>query len=374
MYDLYMRNKTIVDRIAFFAFITFMVYALFSFLWVYLAPFFFGLIIALVMEPLIRLMQNRLQFKRWMAALLCLLLFMAATASLGVWLISTLWNQGGEFMTAALGSEDAPGHIEGIVNSADAWLIRITENLPDNISVPDMQEVLQTAVTTLFGGFLQDHGARVFTAVPDILINIILSLVSAYFFMADRDRIFAAIQRTCPEALKKHFRQTRKSFSNAIRGYLRAQYILMTMVGIISIIGLLIIRSPFALFLGILLAILDFLPIVGAGSVLVPWAIGSFFVGNPQQGISLLIIYGVITVTRQVLQPKILGDQIGVHPLLSLMSIFIGFRLFGLLGLIIGPTLVMLIVAGWEGERELAPEPAVSEIERSGTKKIPPQS
>jgi len=358
-----MRNKTVIDRMAFFAFITFMVYALFTFLWVYLAPFFFGLIIALLMEPLIRLMQKRLQFKRWMAALLCLLFFMAATASLGAWLFNTLLNQVGDFVDVA------PEHIENFVQSADAWLVRVTENLPESVGVPDMQEVLQTVVMSLFGGLVQDHGARVVTAVPDFLINVILSLVSAYFFMSDRERIFAAIVRVCPAGLKKHFRQTRTSFSKAIRGYLRAQYILMSMVGIISIIGLLIIGSPFALLLGIILAILDFLPILGAGSVLVPWAIGSFFMGNPQQGVSLLIIYGVITVTRQVLQPKILGDQIGVHPLLSLMSIFIGFRLFGLLGLVIGPTLVMLIVAGWEGERELAPEPSVSEI-----KKIPPQS
>ena len=344
MYELYMHNKRFVDRIAFFAVVTFLVYALFTFLWVYLAPFFFGLIIALIMEPLIKLMVQRLQFKRWMSALLCLFLFMAVTASLGAWLINTLIRQMGAFV------DSAPMYIEDIAIRMEAWFERFVNSMPDNFSMADIQDFLLNAVMGLFGGVVQDHAGRVAAAVPDFLINVILALVSAYFFMSDRERIFGTVARACPEWLAIHFRQSRQSFSDALQGYLRAQYILMTMVGIISIIGLLIMRSPFALLLGLLFAVLDFLPILGAGAVLVPWSIMSFIMGNPRQGIILLIIYGIITITRQVLQPKILGDQIGIHPLVSLMSIFIGFRLFGLLGLIIGPTLVMMLIATRKGE------------------------
>jgi sporulation integral membrane protein YtvI len=197
---------------------------------------------------------------------------------------------------------------------------------------------------------VQDQAPRWAVAVPEFIVNVILTLVSAYFFMADRENIFNAVARTCPKGLAGHFRKMRNSFSKAIRGYLRAQYILMSMVGIISIIGLLIIRSPFALLLGLLLAVLDFLPVVGVGAVLLPWSLISFIMNEPRQGVSLLVIYGIITVTRQVLQPKILGDQNGVHPLVSLMSIYIGFRLFGLLGLIIGPTLAMLLAAARKNE------------------------
>jgi sporulation integral membrane protein YtvI len=346
MYEIYLRNKKIIDRMAFFALITFLVYALFTFLWVYLSPFFFGLIIALIMEPLIRLTMKRIKLKRWMAALLCLLIFMAAAASLGAWLVNTLIRQVSAFV------ETAPDYIEEMVYRADVWLSRLADSLPDSINLPDMQDVLLSMVMGLFGDVMQDQAPRWAMAVPEFLINVILTLVSAFFIMSDRERIFSAVARVCPKGLAGHFRQTGKSFSKALKGYLRAQYILMTMVGIIGIIGLLIIRSPFALLLGLLLAVLDFLPIVGAGSILVPWALISFITSNPRQGISLLVIYGVITVTRQVLQPKILGDQIGVHPLVSLMSIFIGFRLFGLLGLIIGPTLVMLLFAAHQGEEE----------------------
>ena len=112
-------------------------------------------------------------------------------------------------------------------------------------------------------------------------------------------------------------------------------------------------KNPYALLLGLLFAVLDFLPILGPALVLLPWALVSVLMGNMHQAIGLLIIWGILTISRQVLQPKILGTQMGAHPLASLMSIYIGFRIFGLLGLIIGPTLLMIIIAILnEGEEE----------------------
>jgi len=146
--------------------------------------------------------------------------------------------------------------------------------------------------------------------------------------------------------------QTKAGLSRAMGGYFRAQGILMAMVGIISIVGLLFLRSPYALLFGLLFAVLDFLPILGPALVLLPWALMSITMGNMHQAIGLLVIYGIITITRQVLQPKILGDQMGAHPLASLMSIFIGFRIFGLLGFIIGPSLLMIFVAIRETDSE----------------------
>ena len=173
-------------------------------------------------------------------------------------------------------------------------------------------------------------------------------LISAHFFIADRDVIFAAIRKACPKWALGQTSQIKKGLSKAMGGYFRAQYILMMIIGIISIAGLLILRNEYALFLGLLFAALDFLPIVGIGAVLIPWALVSFAMGNVYQGVGLAIMYGVITIVRQVLQPKILGDQMGAHPLASLMSIFIGFRIFGLLGLVIGPSLLMIFVAIFE--------------------------
>ena len=336
-------HKQLIDRAAFFALITLAVYLFFTFLFGFLAPFFFGLLIALIMEPLIRFMVNRLRWKRWVAAWVCLLLFIVATGSLGVWVIATLIRQMTAFVTSA------PVHVEELVISINeataAWMARVDEILPEAFQLPDLQEVLVPAVTSLFGGEMLDQAIHFAAGVPNFLVGLLLALVSAYFFMADRKVIFGAIANSCPPWLTQHMRQTRVGLSRAVGGYFRAQYILMTMVGIISIIGLLILGSPYALLLGLLLAAVDFVPILGPAIILLPWALLSVILGDFHTAIGLGVIYGIITITRQVLQPKILGAQMGAHPLASLMSIFIGLRVFGLLGLIIGPSLLMIFIA-----------------------------
>jgi len=342
MREFYLRHKQFIDRASFFLIITIFVYVFFAHLMGFIGPFFAGLIIALVLEPLVKLIEKRLRWRRWVAALVSLLIFVAAMSSLGGWVISALWNQAVGFVGSI------PAHVEEFVDrldDANAWLGRWEESLPETWYIPDIQEMILTAVTTLFGDGMLDQGMRIATSVPNFLINVVVALISAYFIMADRDRIFAFAKNMMPRWIMAQMTQTKKGLVRALGGYFRAQYILMIMAGIISIIGLLILGNPYALLIGILLAVLDFLPVLGIGAVLWPWAAISVVMGNIHQAVGLMIIYGIITIARQVMQPKILGAQMGAHPLASLMSIYVGFRIFGLLGLIIGPALMMIFIA-----------------------------
>ena len=345
MNDFYIKHKQRIDRAAFLALITIVVYLFFTVLFTYLAPFIFGLLIALLMEPLVRIIVRKTKWKRWVASLICLLVFIALISSFGAWLVATLINQ----VSAFVGS--APEHVAALGERLDDFnmrLQRFEDILPEGWDIPNIEEILLTLVTTFFGEGMRDQGVRFAVTIPNAFLNTIITLISAHFFISDREKIFNNMKKICPQWISKQMSQTRKGFSRAMGGYFRAQYILMLVVGIISIIGLLILRNPYALLLGLLLAILDFLPILGTGAVFIPWAIVSVAMGDFRQAIGLAIIYGVITVTRQVLQPKILGDQMGAHPLASLMSIFIGFRIFGLLGLVIGPSLLMIFIAIYE--------------------------
>ena len=345
MKDFYQTYKRNIDRAAFLILISIVVYAFFTVFFAFLAPFFFGLIIALLMEPLIRFIVKRMKWKRWVASLLCVLIFLAIISSLGAWLVTTLIRQVSAFV------ESAPYNIEEFsdrLSELNIRLQRVEDSLPEGWYIPPIEDMAMSLVTTLFGEGMRDHGMRIATVIPNFFLNTLLMLISAYFFMADRETIFNAMRKACPVWISKQMAQTRKGLSRAMGGYFRAQYILMAMVGIISIAGLLILGNQYALLVGLLVAILDFLPILGAGAVLIPWALISLVMGNLHHAIGLGIIYGVITITRQVMQPKILGDQMGAHPLASLMSIFIGFRMFGLLGLVIGPSLLMIFIAIFE--------------------------
>lgn len=345
-----MENRTKIDRILFFALVFLVFYLLFTVFFIYLAPFFIGLVIALVMEPLNRLLERKLAFKRWVASLACLLVFIAVVGSLGTWLVSALVRQVTGFM------ESAPVHAEELsarIHEANVWLQRFTIHLPEGWYIPNIEEMVPAALGVFFGDGMRAAGLRTIGGVTDYFLNVILGLVSAYFFMADGAKIFAYVKGVCPRWIRRQMRQTKKGLVRALSGYFRAQAILMLMVGFISILGLLILRNPYALLLGILFAALDFLPILGPALILLPWAAISLIMGNMHQAIGLLIIWGIITITRQVLQPKILGTQMGAHPLASLMSIYIGFRIFGLLGLIIGPTLLMIFIAMWDTDDDI---------------------
>jgi len=349
MHEFYYRHKQRIDRMLFFVLATAFVFAFFTVLFEYLAPFFFGLIIALLMEPLVRFFTLKLKLKRWMGALICLLLFLTVFSSIGVLLVTTLVRQIGSFV------QSAPYHIEELASmmaEANLWLERMSLHLPDDLFFPDIQEMMLAIVAALFGGEMAGQGLRMMANVPGVFLNLILAILSAFFFMSDRERIFSTVKKACPNWLVAQIRQTQAGLRRAMAGYFRAQAILMLMVGVISLVGLIILGSPYALFLGLLFSILDFLPILGPAIVLIPWALVSFIFGNMRQGIGLLVIYGVITIARQVLQPKIIGDQMGAHPLASLMSIFIGFRIFGLLGFIVGPSFLMIFIAIREAKND----------------------
>jgi len=351
MREFYYRNRLKIDLLLFFALIAIVFYLFFTVFFVMLSPFFFGMIIALLLEPVVRLFEKRMKIKRWIASLLCLIIFLGAMGSLGVWLVNTLVRQVAAF------AESAPIHAEEIANrleEANLWLADITESfMPEGWRVPDIEEMAVAAVGFVFSGGFGDQGIQVVTNVVDFFINLVLTFVSAYFFMSDRARIFRTMKKACPQWLVEQMNMTKSGLKRAMGGYFRAQGILMAMVGIISITGLLIMGNEYALLLGLLFAVLDFLPILGPTLIIAPWAILSVIMGNFHQAIGLGIIFGVITISRQVLQPKIMGDQMGAHPLASLMSIFIGFRIFGILGFIVGPTLLMIFIAIQDANKKI---------------------
>ena len=345
MLDFYDRYKQQIDRILFFALITFGVFAFFTVLFSYIAPFVVGLVIALIMNPLVNLAVKRTKLKRWLASLLSLLVFIAAMSSLGVWIIMTLFRQVVSFI------ETAPLLFDTVLEEANLWIERMSDYLPEGWYIPDIQGMIVAAGTAFFDAGMAGQALGLVGNVPMFLVNLILAIVSAYFFMADRETIFGLFRRSCPKWIAEQWGITKVGLSHAIVGYFRAQGILMAMVGVISIIGLFILRNPYALLIGLLFAILDFIPMLGPALVLLPWAIFSMIVGSYSLGFGLLIIYGIITVARQVLQPKIMGTQMGVHPLAFLMSMFVGFRIFGLVGFVVGPSLLILFKAVKEADQ-----------------------
>jgi len=159
----------------------------------------------------------------------------------------------------------------------------------------------------------------------------------------DKMKIQNFIERQLPASWNRKIDIARRDLFGALLGYIKTQLILMIFVSSICIIGLTILRVKYSLLIGFVIGIFDAFPILGSGGILIPWAIYNFITGDYFRAIGFLIIYGVVILFRQMVEPKVLGTQIGVYPLVTLMAMYIGIKMFGVIGIIAGPIVVIFI-------------------------------
>ena len=178
--------------------------------------------------------------------------------------------------------------------------------------------------------------------VPDVVLALIIYIMACYMLTVDYPYLRSqAVQHTHQRLL--HFlKQVRDTALAAFGGYLRAEFLLSVVVFFILLVGFFVIGQPYGLLLALVLAVMDFIPIIGAGTVMVPWAVVDLFMGNYFHAVQLMVIWGAIALFRRVGEPKFVGDQTGLSPIASLISIYIGWRLAGVLGMILGPTIALI--------------------------------
>ena len=177
---------------------------------------------------------------------------------------------------------------------------------------------------------------------------IIVALISAYFFTKDKTLISAFTHKHFHTLFEGQLKEAKEQLKYSILGYVKTQCILMFYTFVICIIGLLLLRSPYALLLSVIISFIDALPFFGSGFILWPGAVIYMIIGKPSVAVGYIIIYLCVNFMRQIMQPKILGTQIGLHPLLILISMYIGLKCIGFLGMIIGPILAVLLKAVYQ--------------------------
>ena len=182
--------------------------------------------------------------------------------------------------------------------------------------------------------------------VPAAFIFITVTLLACYYFTADDGRLGkalgAALTRVTPAPLRDRLPPIGRRLRRLGRQYLRACLLLGLLTFCLSFIGLALLRVPYAFILALLLAAVDLLPLLGTGIILIPWALLCLLLGQVRLGIGLLVLYAVATLVRQILEPKLIGEGLGLHPLVSLFSMYAGLKLFGVWGMILAP----LVAAG----------------------------
>lgn len=177
--------------------------------------------------------------------------------------------------------------------------------------------------------------------IPEIIIVIVIALVATFFMSNGSKRYLNEILNIFPLEWRKNISELGRDFSRAFAGFIRAEFIIFLITLFLSIAGLMIIHPKYAFIIGTITGIFGILPVLGVGIVLVPWSILSFISGHSLLGIELILLTSLITILRHIIEPKILGDNVGLDPLFVLVSMYIGLASTGLIGLILGPFILI---------------------------------
>lgn len=309
-----------------------------AFFWL---PFLIAFALSSLMEPLIKLLSSKLKIKRNFTAPVILLLMLAIIIFLLVLVVLKLVD---EFKMLVMAAPDFFAElykqITHWMNEGTTFFIRLPPELTDNIGA--VLSNLSATITNL-GKSVVKGAFTTAISLPEVLIFTIITILATFFMSSDRDKISSVFVKHLPESWIFRILSIKKDMFSTLFGYLRAALIMMCITFTELFIGFNIINIRYALLLAFLIAIIDALPVLGAGGVLIPWSLYSFVTNDIKMGISILVLYLIVLVVRQMVEPKVVGHQIGVYPLLTLMAMYTGLQLIGFAGLIIGPITFVLI-------------------------------
>lgn len=329
---------------------------LFQFATPLLYPFIIALVIALLIHKPVTFVTQKFKIPRWLSVTLALLVLMLLAIGLATLVVSETVVEIGELAKRLPGfAQELSEYLQrtisqdfllGIYNQVQWIYDQLDPNYKDKISntVGSGITSITHAGQNLIVSFL-DGLKNVLVSLPNMATVSVISIMGAFFISKDFFLWEARFRRLLPSGVNNRLDQIFRDLRGALLGFLKAQLTLISLTAAIVIVGLLIMRVEYAITIGLITGLVDLLPYLGTGTVFVPWIIYLFFKGNYTMVIGLSILYAVVLIFRQIIEPKVVAESVGLDPLLTLVALFVGLQLFGFLGLIIGPVSLVLINA-----------------------------
>lgn len=317
---------------------------------VFFMPFIVGWLISLIAAPVVRFFEEKFKVKRKAVSAIVIIAVIAVVV-LAVYLI------GAKLVKEGIGFINEVPKLWEIVldefNQVGKSLEVLYVKLPGDVQ--DKIQKITSEMGTYFEGIIGNISAPTFEAVgnvakqiPDIIMAVIICLLSAYFFVADKGYMVQVAEKYVPASIRYNFELIKRSFRKAIGGYFKAQFKIECWIYLLLVIGLLILNVKYALLVGLGIAFLDFLPVFGTGTVMIPWAVIAFLGKDYRMTFGLVIIWLVGQLVRQIIQPKIVGDSIGVDAIPTLFLLYIGYKIGGVVGMIFAVPIGIIIANLYE--------------------------
>lgn len=308
-------------------------------------PFILGYVFSLAINPLADRLGKRFKLPRGVCAILVIILTVGIVGGI---LTGVIWKIVAEIKS--LYSQ----YPKIYRDAADLWA-SISEKysklyivMPDEIQT--MFDNFAKQISVGVSGFFEktavvERAGNAAKSLPGIFIALIVFFLSLYFMVTDSKKVSEKLRKIIPDGLQERFACIRTELKKYMGGYVRAQCILMVIVFVVLLTGLTILQKDYAILIALGVAVLDALPFFGSGAVLWPWIAISFLSGSVKSGVGLIIIYLTVILIRQTIEPKLVSSKIGLHPILTLMAMYAGYRTFSIGGMLLGPITLMLIIS-----------------------------
>lgn len=319
----------------------------------YTYPFIIAVILAFFMNPLVTLLEKKARLPRSLAVLLSLLLIFSALAGLLTLLIIEIVS-GTTYLASVL-----PTHIETFVTFIENFIAQTiipfyneTATLFNRLDVAQQDTIMENvqhigqSITTAVSEFIQfilKNIPAILGWFPNTITALIFSLMATFFISKDWHRLGGLTAKFLPYKVSSRAKRVVHDLKRALFGFIRAQCTLISLTTITILIGLLIMRVNYSITIALICGFIDIIPYLGTGTIFIPWMIYEVMTGDVSFAIGLAVLYIIVVVQRQLIEPKVLSSSIGIDPLATLISLFIGYKLIGFLGLIIGPIILVII-------------------------------
>lgn len=309
-------------------------------------PFLIGWIVSLIANPLVRFLEKRVKLLRKHSSAIIIVVVIIAIIGVAALLIAIIIKEGKQLLNDLPAIVDQAGDQ---LAKLKIYLDKITRKLPEDV---------RGTADNLFkesGTYIKDFVTKLNPISADGIGNygkkiaegflfIIITILAAYFLTAYRDDLAAGLKKRLPESVINYWMLIYNNFKAAVGGYFKAQFKIMLILTVIMFVGFELLKVGYSFVIALGIALLDLLPVFGTGAILWPWAIVDMITGNYLRAICLVAIYLICQIVKQVLQPKMVGDSIGLHPLATLLFLFVGYKLYGVVGMIIGIPFGMVLV------------------------------
>lgn len=318
-----------------------------------LLPFVIAYLAALAVTPGARFISEKTKIPRKICSVVLLMILLALLGGLITLGVERLFYELERLFSELMEEGD---RLDGISGEITQKLDEIFERIPllgrifgtDEVEEfrARILEIMRTVVGNLLGrlgGWLPSAVIGLISDFPSILLATVVTILACFYFAVDIDAVREAILSVLPTRARGYLEHLRGVMSGVLVKWARAYFLIFLLTFGELLLGFVILRVDYSLLVALLGALIDILPVFGTGLILLPWGLYCLISGNISRGIGLFVMYGAITIIRQLAEPHIVGGSFGLHPLLTLGAMYCGFKLFGVVGMIIFPAVLVVI-------------------------------